>query len=459
MNNLIAAASAAILLSAVPSPATGADPPRAAEATFARALRVERIVVTGNERTPAEVVHRALGLAEGDDVDPDRILAAVAALRRADLFADVAFRTERGSARGSIHLLLDVREKGVEFRFGTGYRDLDGWYVMPAQLRMDNRLGRGERTRLSAKIGYHIAGVEATFDEDRMGTGGAMFWGVSAGAFGLQRRYFLDGVEVEHPIQRGHLGARLGRRIGAGWSVEVGARFESVDVDSVPKAAEDDDVRGIDRGDTIDFASLPEPVTSAVGKRAGQVLHAALSVDRRSPRLVASTPAGGVWGRLQGEAILRENTEALAVTLDLRVYRAAFGGAFVARARAGAVGEQAVFHDRFHLGGLYTVRGFPSQSLSGAGGDTRFGSATLEFRGPVAGRPDRPIVAGVLFVDAGAGWIGTDLTADDVFASAGFGFRLRVPIFDSLGFDFGVPIGPTPVGESFHAHGALGWNF
>jgi outer membrane protein assembly factor BamA len=227
----------------------------------------------------------------------------------------------------------------------------------------------------------------------------------------------------------------------------------------VPKAVEDDELRGIGRGDEIPFASLPPPVTSAVGERAGQILHAALSIDRRSSRLVASTPAGGVWGRLQGEAILRGNTEAIAVTLDLRGYRAALGGAFTARARAGAVGEQAAFHDRFHLGGLYTVRGFPPQSLSGAGGDTRFWSASVEYRGPLAGRPDRPRVAGVLFADAGAGWSGNSLTAADVSASAGFGFRVRVPIFDSLGFDFGVPIGPTPLGESFHAHGALGWNF
>jgi outer membrane protein assembly factor BamA len=450
----------ALLLAALHAPvAAAAGRDSASGAALARAFRLESIVVTGNDRTPPDVVRRALGLQEGDDVDPDRILSAVAALRDADLFADVEFRTERGSERGSIRLALDVREKGVEFRFGTGYRDLDGWYVMPAQLRFDNRLGRGERTRLSAKLGYHIAGVEATFDEEYVGPGGAMFWGASAGAFGLQRRYFLDGVEVEHPVGRGHVGARLGRRLGAGWAAEIGARFERVDVDSTAAYSEDDDVRGIGKGDEIPFASLPEPVASAVGDRAGQILHAALSIDRRSERLVASTPAGGVWGSLRGEAILRGDTEALAVTLDLRGYRATFGGVFVARARAGAIGEQAAFYDRFHLGGLYTVRGFPSQSLSGAGGDTRFWSTSLEFRGPLAGRPDRPLVAGVLFADAGAGWSGASLTADDVSASAGFGFRVRVPVFDSLGFDFGVPIGPTPVGESFHAHGALGWNF
>jgi hypothetical protein len=37
--------------------------------------------------------------------------------------------------------------------------------------------------------------------------------------------------------------------------------------------------------------------------------------------------------------------------------------------------------------------------------------------------------------------------------------RLRVPWFDSVGIDFGLPIGPSPVRESFHANAALGWNF
>jgi outer membrane protein insertion porin family len=422
-------------------------------------LVLDEVVLQGNTRTSPEVVQRYLSLPAGEPVTPERILEAVEALRTAELFRSVEFRTERGRERGHVRLILDVEERGLEFGLGAGYQDLDGWYVVPAQLRWDNRLGRGERTRVSLKFGYRITGVEGTLEEPHFGSDGRGFWGISVGAFGLQRRYFLDGVEYRHPVSQGFVGAHLGRRFGRGWSVEVGARFETMDADSTAKAAENDEVRGVEKGDELPHDDLPPDIASSVGQRPGQVYHVQLSFDGRSARRVASTPVSGFWGRVLAEGLLREDAEAGAVTVDLRAYRAAFGGAFAARGRGGVIGSRAAFYDRFYLGGLYTVRGVPPQSLSPAEGDTRFWSASLEFRGPMAGRPDRPIVMAVLFVDAGQGWQNAAPPADDVSASAGFGFRIRVPWLDSLGFDFGVPIGRSPVGESFHAHGALGWNF
>ncbi len=442
-----------------PAPGDGANDGGGPTAPFERTFVLEEIELRGNERTPASLTERTLALKVGESVDPARILEAVEMLRESELFEAVSFKTERGSERGRIRLVLDVTEKGIEFRFGTGYRDLDGWYVVPAQLRLDNRLGRGERVRLSLKLGYRIAGLEATLDEDRIGRDGRAFWGTSAGSFAMQRRYFLDGVEYEHPVSRSHLGAYLGRRIGRAWRLEVGARFEAVDADSVPRAAVNDELRGVEKGDEPDFATLPEAVAGSVGRRQGQIYHAQLSLDRRARARIASTPVRGIWGRMRVEGIVREDAEALGVTVDLRAYRAVFGGAMALRARTGVLGRQTAFYDRFHLGGLYTIRGYPSQSLSSAEGDTRFWSSSVEFRGPVLGRPDHPSVMAVLFADAGQGWTEGELRAEDVRASVGFGFRVRVPWLDSLGFDFAAPLDPTPVRESFHLHGALGWNF
>jgi outer membrane protein assembly factor BamA len=85
------------------------------------------------------------------------------------------------------------------------------------------------------------------------------------------------------------------------------------------------------------------------------------------------------------------------------------------------------------------------------------------------GRIDRPRLAGLVFVDAGQGWRASG--ADEVAASAtgfdpdepsiaaGFGLRLRVPWLEWIGLDAGIPLKESPVGESFHVNGALGWNF
>jgi outer membrane protein assembly factor BamA len=435
-------------------------PPCRAQERADRALILETLAVEGNARTSRDVALRSFPLREGDAVDPDRLLDAVDALRAVDLFAKVDFRTEPGTARGLVRVVLVVEEKGVELRFGTGYQDLDGWYLVPAELRFDNRLGRGEELRLTSKIGYRVGGVDLSFGEPRAGGEGQLFWGVDVAAFGLQRVYFVDGVEIAHRLGRGAIGAHVGRRLGASWRVEAGARAETIDADSTAEVNEDDDVRSVSRGDEVAFADLPAGVADDVGERRGEVLHLEIARDTRAARLVAGTPERGFWGRVRFESFLRESAEASALTADLRLYRRAANVSLAMRVRGGVIGEGAAFYDRFHLGGLYTVRGFPSQSLSPAEGDTRFWIATLEVRGALVGPTPHPRLAGLLFADAGQGW-GERPHEDfaDASASAGFGVRLRVPWLAWVGVDFGVPLTDSPVRENFHGNAALGWNF
>lgn len=449
----------AFLLAFASGPVRAQSPDPAPTETAARTLTLERIEVEGNTRTSRDAVLRRFPLHEGDAVTPERILDAIDALRATEVFASVDFRTGPGTGRGLVALTLDVREKGVELRFGTGYRDLDGWYLVPAELRFDNRLGNGERLRITSKLGYRLGGVEITFAQPAAGARGRTYWGIEGGGFGQSRVYFVDGVEYAHDLGRGYLGAYVGRRFGASWRVELGARGETIDADSTAEAYEDDDVRGVSRGDELPFAALPAGVGDDVGERRGSVLHAEIARDTRSARLVCATPASGLWGRLRVEGIVREETRATAATAELRAYRAAGDLAFALRLRGGVVGAEAAFYDRFHLGGLYSVRGFPSQSLAPPAGDTRFWTAGVEMRGPLVGRPDRPTLAGLLFLDAGDGGSSGAAEVEGAASSFGFGLRLRVPWIESIGVDFGVPLSESPVGESFHANGALGWNF
>ena len=442
---------------------TGLAPPAraqgATESAAPRALTLETLSIDGATRTSRETVLHRFPLREGEAVTPERILDALDALRAADLFASVDFRTEPGSARGLMRLRLLVKEKGAELRFGTGYRDLDGWYLVPAELRFDNRLGHGEHLRLTSKIGYRLGGVGFAFEQPRSGASGRRFWGVDGGGYGLSRVYFVDGVEYAHHLDRGHLGGYVGRRLGAAWRVELGARGETIDADSTAEAYERDDLRGVSRGDELAFAQLPPGVAAGAGERRGSVLHAEVARDTRSARRVCDTPASGFWGRVRAEAIRRGDSKAGALTTDLRLYRAAGVLALAVRMRGGVIGEESVFYDRFRVGGLYTVRGFPSQSLAPPDGDTRFWTGTVEMRGPLVGRPDRPTLAGVVFLDAGDGWSSGTPALGDAASSIGFGLRLHVPWIESVGVDFGIPFSNSPVGESFHANGALGWNF
>ena len=59
-------------------------------------------------------------------------------------------------------LVFDVQENRPHLRFGVGYEDFSSWYLLPAQLNADNLTGHGEALRLSARVGYRVAGVDLT---------------------------------------------------------------------------------------------------------------------------------------------------------------------------------------------------------------------------------------------------------------------------------------------------------
>jgi outer membrane protein assembly factor BamA len=448
----------ALLLALALAPALPAGAQHIETPVAAAELVLEAVELEGATRTDLATALLYLPLAPGESVDSARLQDAVAELRASELFASVEFYTRPGSARGRVRLVLEVVEKGLEFRLGTGYQDLTGWYLIPAQLRFDNRLGRGEQLRLQLKFGYRVAGVELLFAEPRFGDG-RNYWGWSAYSFGVSRLYSEAGIQIEHAVARGGLEVHVGRELASHWTLEVGARAERVDADSTAEVGEDDDVRGVEVGDEISFAELPPAVARSVGLTRRTVLHTQLTFDSRVPRQVAFTPAGGVWGRARFDAYLRDGGDHVSLTGDIRGYRALFGGVVAARARGGVIGREAAFYDRFYIGGLYTLRGVPGQSLSAPEGDTRFWSASLEFRGPLIGAPAKPRLSGLLFVDAGDSWSGRDPTWDDVAVSAGYGLRLRLPWIGLLGLDFGAPVTESPRNESYRAAISLGWTF
>jgi outer membrane protein insertion porin family len=438
----------------------GGPAARAEPGATDRALVLEAVELEGATRTSAEVVLRWMPIAPGDAITPDDLLDAISALRAADLFAELDFRTERGSARGNVRLILIVREHGLDFRLGTGYRDQDGWYLIPGQLRWDNLRGRGDQLRAQIGIGYRLLDLRLLFEEPRIGVGGRWGWGAQASAAGIDRRYFVDGVSYHHGLSVGALEVHLGRRFGSAWRIDLAGAHEVVDADSMPTAAETDELRGVEKGDPIPTDDLPAAIRDHVGRKPGNRIRLDFSGDSRAARQVSLTPSGGFWGRLRVESILREDARAARIEADLRAYRRVLGGAGALRLRGGIVEETAAFYDRFYLGGPYTVRGFPTESLSPAEGDTRYWTASAEFRGRLAGPSERPRFLGSLFVDAGQGWRrGERVDARDIAVAVGWGVRLRIPWIDSLGVDFGIPLTESPTRTAWHGSVILGWNY
>jgi outer membrane protein assembly factor BamA len=461
LSTAVAAASAAAGTVPAADTAASADAAAAGEAAVRPtpgSFLLEEIQIEGNHRTGEKIVQLYLPLRPGDRVDQQALLDGVAELRKSELFARVEFYTRPGSERGRVVLVLEVQEKTIQFLLGTGNTNLEGWYLIPAALSFNNQLGRGERLDMAWKFGYRYTGLFLNFDQPRIGDGNSL-WGLQAKVYDSDRIYFVTGVEYSQRVQRSGLDVYLGRRLGRHLTVALAAGVGRVDADSSATVYRTNESQEAYQGDPVPFEDLPPGIQAGVGQRNQSRLLLDLNVDSRSGVLAAGSPADGWWGKLLLGGTFQSQGSFGSATLDLRKYFRLGHTALAARFQVNAVGENAAFFDRLYLGGLYTVRGFPSQSLTRPAGDLWLWSTSLEYRAPLLGDPDLPRLAGLFFFDAGKSGSGKELFFDDISMGAGWGLKLRFWWIGWLGLDLGIPLTPSPVDQSFHLNASIGWSF
>ncbi len=420
---------------------------------------VEQVLVEGNGRTDRDVVLRIAGVREGDTLDPGDAGIPAARLASSALFHETDVRFRKGTERGLVVMEIKLVERGVGFQVGAGVQDLGGWYLLPAEINLDNRLGRGEKLRIRLRVGHRYGGAELVFRE-AIGQEAVWDWGFTVSGIITDRVYYDRDVPFTHEVRRATYEVQVGRALSERWRIEAGAGLQEVNADSSAEAREDAPLEGWESGDPLVFDSLPGDIAKGVGREARGVFRLDLVLDARSPAGRAGTPENGVWGRVRAEAWAGESRSYAALSGDLRLYHhlvsSLMGGLHL---RGGWIGDEAPFYDRHYTGGLYSARGFEGQSLSPSGGDTKFWTASLEVRAPLIGGGRSPRLSGIAFLDVADGWTTDAPRFDDAHVSAGYGIRVRVPWVDIMGLDVGIPLTKNRADESFRAHASLGWTF
>jgi outer membrane protein assembly factor BamA len=268
------------------------------------------------------------------------------------------------------------------------------------------------------------------------------------------RIYFSRGAEIVHRVARGGLTLRVGRPLSGPFAIEGAIGARSADAEPNAEVYRDRDVEGISRGDLVPYDSLATTVRDDVGRRELAEVGLALVVDSRSGRGLAQR---GVWGRTRLAGVFGDSTDFSRAEGDVRVYVPIFAqGQLALRARGGSVTREAPFYERYYAGGLYTVRGYPSQSLTPPGGDLCLVTGSIELRGALIGDAERPRLAAIAFLDVAATW---SAGAPKGAGGLGYGVRVRVPWLGYVGLDVGLPLDDSILGEAFHVNGSLGWTF
>jgi outer membrane protein insertion porin family len=418
--------------------------------------RIQEIVFEGNHRTASDLARSVLGLSPGDPADPAALLAAADRLRDAHLFRSVRVHTRPGSRPGRVVVVFTVEERRPHLRLGAGYEDLSGWYLIPVQLDMDNLTGHGEMLRLGLRVGYRVGGF--VLDLRRPGMiRGRGFWHLQMRAENLDRIYFLDDAELNQRVERRTALLRLGRPAGNASRVAAWLAVESVQADShavvynTPRSGERE------RGDEIPYEDLPGLIRAGVPRRVQTRVGLSLEWDTRRGE---GLERAGFRGRIEAEGVLSPEGDFPAIRADLRSFVGVARGIQLAlRTRVMAVGPNAPFFERPYLGGLYTVRGFPSQSLSPPEGSRSLVTLSGELRTAWIGPPENPILVGQVFLDVGTQWSTGAPEPSATAVGIGYGFRIRLPWVRRLGVDVAFPLTRSPVEEAFHVNASLGWTF
>ncbi len=113
---------------------------------------IERIDITGNEKTAEKVIRREMEFAEGDLYSESKKEGSEFRVLRLGYFSQVNISTSRGSGDDKIVVNVEVVEQLTgTFQVGAGFSTIEN-FVLQGQVAYDNFLGRGATVQVVAQL-------------------------------------------------------------------------------------------------------------------------------------------------------------------------------------------------------------------------------------------------------------------------------------------------------------------
>ena len=397
---------------------------------------INRIKISGNDKTRDKVVRRELRVLEGELYNETRKRESLANVKRLGFFESVQFNTSTPKGRNDlldIDIVVKERNTGT-ITVGAGYSSFNG-LVINGQVNQTNLFGRGQKLGASIDFSDRSKLFNLNFTEPYfMDTE----WSVGGDLYKRERELTEYKEDVEGAaIRVGHPLAPYLRAI-------AGYKIDRINLDP----GEDGDTELFD----VDTANgLSSAVTLS------------LIYDKRNDRFA---PSDGIFGSLGLEyAGVGGDLNYTKGSMNFRFYKKAFwkviwrnnlNYGFVNSNDGGDV----PFNKRYLLGGATTLRGFRWYTIGqrkrstvaynkaiSAGNNTTdaeqlalrpFGGKqqfyyNLEFQFPLI---EEAKINGVVFYDIGDAQDSLDIT--EFRSDVGFGFRWYSPI-GPLRFEWGFP--------------------
>jgi outer membrane protein insertion porin family len=168
---------------------------------------VEKIFITGNEKTKRYVIERELEIVTGDIFNSKNIQRSIEKLYNLQYFATVNLDVKPGTELGLVDLIFDVEEQRTGlFTFGLSY-STSGWgFAVFEEVSANNFRGRGLRLHEKLELGFNNQSFEVGIDEPWfLGTPTSAGFTLSYGRI-LYGKKSGDDIYVYDPLNLDHNG-------------------------------------------------------------------------------------------------------------------------------------------------------------------------------------------------------------------------------------------------------------
>jgi outer membrane protein insertion porin family len=446
--------------------------------------RIERIDVQGNDKTRDRVIRREILIAEGDKYSQTLLQASKDRIQALGYFERVDMSESDGEAPNGLVITYEVKERATgTFQVGAGFSSIER-FILTAQIDQQNLAGHGQSLSLQAQVSGIRQLIQTQFVEPYLLS---TFWSLSVDVFHTSNSFQAyttkqtgAGLALGHPVFNRNL--RLALRYSADRTTvgDTTTAFFSTGA----------------QGRTQQQRS---PLKNQQLSGRTSTMRLSLTWDSRDNRIF---PTKGIYSSLSTEVadpyIGSERTFWRHKLFARFYYPLPFGMVLRLNTEAGLVtSRKAVgvpLYERFFLGGILSVRGFPFQSLgpmsntplsidpnaignvNGNGGLRLGGNAmlrtNLELEFPILQAVG---IKGVLFTDSGTVWnlenticqakpnLNLDASQkvcgfNPLRFSYGFGVRWFSPM-GPLRFEWGFPIAKRAYEERYNFQFTIGQFF
>jgi len=401
---------------------------------------VGEINMLGNIKTKDNVIRREFRLKEGEVFDGSKLKRSKQRINNLNYFEDVKIDTQRGKDPDLIDVLATVTEKPTgTFTVGAGFSSVEN-LIFTTSIAQNNLFGNGHRVNLTASLSSIRTDFNINLTEPRLFDST-----ISAGLDAFNNVNDL----LSFSMRTSGGGIRLGKNITEYETINIGYRYNKVNVSGVLKA--------------------DETVFLQNGKRTTSRVNPIYIYDSRDNFLNPSQGWRHMLGfELAGFGGLKFHRSVYEVTY----YRPLIGKLVLgSHARVnfadGYDGDTLPSFERYFMGGPTSLRGFTIQDIGpkASDGDPVGGNKSMLLNLELQ-YPFTKAIRGFVFYDRGNLYgTGADLstTSEDwnlakMRHSIGAGFRFMSPM-GPLGFAYGIKLDRRSSEETGQFHFSAGSAF